>query len=78
MLLLAVPSCQHMGKVRLRTYRHVPPYSETLNLFLEEEHIPQPIELFSADANEYRSDILRKVIPLIANPKGKCKTKQCV
>lgn len=37
---------------------------------LEESKV-EPIELFSADPKDYRSDVLRKIIPLIANPSGK-------
>lgn len=37
---------------------------------LEEESTPHVIELFSGDPNEYQSDVLRKIIPIIVNPKG--------
>jgi len=29
------------------------------------------IELFSSNPEDYRSDVLRKLIPLITNPRGK-------
>lgn len=38
---------------------------------MEEDSVHEPIELFSTDPNDYRSDILRKIIPLITNPSGK-------
>ena len=30
----------------------------------------EPIQLFSADPKEYRSDVLRKIVPIITNPRG--------
>lgn len=38
---------------------------------MEEDISHEPIELFSADLNDYRTDVLRKIIPLITSPCGK-------
>ena len=35
------------------------------------EETSEPIELFSSNPKDYRSDVLRKIIPLITNPSGK-------
>ena len=40
-----------------------------LNLLADHNH--EPIHLFSSNPEEYRSDILQKIIPLITNPSGK-------
>ena len=42
-----------------------------MHALLALEGSSHPIELFSTDAKAYRSDVLRKIIPLITNPSGK-------
>ena len=42
-----------------------------LSLPATEESRDRPIELFSSNPRDYRSDVLRKIIPMITNPSGK-------